>query len=68
MAWVAVNANGKEFLFEKKPYRSGCGEYGYWNHTYSGIGGCVLIPHGSIKKLTGRDLSWKDEPVELKEE
>mgnify|MGYP000642321281 CR=1 FL=1 len=22
----------------------------------------------SIKKLTGKDLSWKDEPVELKEE
>lgn len=68
MAWVATNGNGKEFLFEKKPYRSGRGEYGYWNPTYSGIGGCVLIPHGSIKKLIGRELSWSDEPVELKEE
>lgn len=66
MAWVATNGNGKEFLFEKKPYRSGRGEYGYWNPTYSGIGGCVLIPHGSIKKLIGRELSWSDEPVELK--
>lgn len=68
MAWVATNGNGKEFLFEKKPYRSGRGEYGYWNPTYSGIGGCVLIPHGSIKKLIERELSWSDEPVELKEE
>ena len=41
-------------------------EYGYWNPTYSGIGGCILIPHGSIKKLIGRELSWSDEPVELK--
>lgn len=58
----------RNFFFEKKPYRSGAGEYGYWNPTYSGIGGCVLIPHGSIKKLIGRELSWSDEPVELKEE
>lgn len=29
MAWVATNGNGKEFLFEKKPYRSRAGEYGY---------------------------------------
>lgn len=67
MAWVATNGNGKEFLFEKKPYRSGAGEYGYWNPIYSGIGGCVLIPHGSIKKLIGTELTWNDEPVELKE-
>ena len=65
MAWVATDANGKEFLFIEKPYRSGYGEYGYWNPTYSGIGGCILIPHGSIKKLIGRELSFTDEPVEL---
>lgn len=65
MAWVAVNADGKEFLFIKKPYRSGYEEYGYWNSTYSGIGGCILIPHGSIKKLIGRELTWEDEPIEL---
>lgn len=28
----------------------------------------VTIPNGSIKKLIGRELSWSDEPVELKEE
>lgn len=28
----------------------------------------LTIPNGSIKKLIGRELSWKDEPVELKEE
>lgn len=66
MAWVATNANSDEFIFRKKPYRSGYAEYGYWNSSYSGIGGCVLIPHGSIKKLIGRDLSFSDEPVELK--
>lgn len=34
MAWVATNANGLEFLFIEKPYRSGYGEYGYWNNIY----------------------------------
>lgn len=28
----------------------------------------VILPKGSIKKLIGRDLTWQDEPVELKEE
>ena len=46
MALVATNANGLEFLFTEKPYRSGYGEYGYWNSTYSGISGCVLILQG----------------------
>ena len=27
-----------------------------------------VLPKGSIKKLIGRDLTWQDEPVELKEE
>lgn len=42
MAWVATNANGLEFLFIEKPFRSGYGEYGYWNPIYSSIGGCIL--------------------------
>ena len=29
---------------------------------------CLELPKGSIKKLIGRELSWNDEPVELKEE
>lgn len=28
----------------------------------------IPLPQGSIKKLIGRELSWSDEPVELKEE
>lgn len=29
--------------------------------------GAIELPKGTIRKLIGRDLSWKDEPVELKE-
>lgn len=28
----------------------------------------LSLPNGSIKKPIGRELSWNDEPVELKEE
>ncbi len=28
----------------------------------------ITLPKGSIKKLIGRDLTWEDEAVELKEE
>lgn len=28
----------------------------------------IDLPKGSIKKLIGRELSWSDEPVELKED
>jgi len=28
----------------------------------------MVLPKGSIKKLIGRELSWNDEPVELKGE
>lgn len=27
----------------------------------------IELPKGTIKKLIGRDLTWEDEPVEIKE-
>ena len=66
MAWVACNGSGQEIFFIRKPVRHGfmpnwC-SVGFEDNKY------VVLPHGSIKKLIGRDLSWSDEPVELKEE
>lgn len=59
MAWVAVDKIGEELISRTEPFRVG----DYW------IGDSIFhIPKGSIKKLIGRDLSWSDEPVELKEE
>lgn len=29
--------------------------------------GCIILPKGTIEKLIGRKLTWKDEPVELKD-
>ena len=80
MAWVAVNKDGVEFIYEEKPTRS----KNYWEQAIIGqelsvddwgdeeyrdiYDDYVRLPHGSIKKLIGRELTWDDEPVELKEE
>ena len=57
--WLAVDYNGIEKAFWNKPKR--CDKHGEW------WGDNMVLPHGSIKKLTGIELSWSDEPVELKE-
>lgn len=72
MAWVAVDKDGRECIYQFRPNRGDnefrpkirnnkfipLHEYSVW----------MSLPKGSIKKLIGRDLTWNDEPVELKEE
>lgn len=58
--WLAVDYNGIEKAFWLKPKR--CEKHREW------WGDKMVLPNGSIKKLIGRELSWDDEPVELKEE
>ncbi len=62
MAWVAVDKNGNEVIFEFELYR--------WNDFFwvEDTGDYIDLPKGSIKKLIGRDLDWNNEPVELKVE
>lgn len=78
MAWLAVDKDRSEHIFQNRPIRDF--EYDAFEdpvyqsfdrqggalefHHYSDIG----LPKGSIKKLIGRDLTWEDNPVELKEE
>jgi len=69
MAWVAVNKDGSENIFISKPNRS----VAYWHDFISPnrttlFNRMVILPKGSIKKLIGKDLTWEDNPVELKEE
>lgn len=63
MAWIAVDKNGREFIYMDKPNR-GVIEF----LPCQDEGSYIELPKGSIKKLIGRELSWDDEPVELKEE
>lgn len=29
------------------------------------INDCYLLPVGTIKRATGKDLTWEDEPIEI---
>lgn len=63
MAWVAVDEDGRECIYQFRPKR-GNGQF-ISLYSYSMY---LNLPKGSIKKLIGRDLTWEDNPVELKEE
>ena len=68
MAWVAVDYIG-EWIFNFKPdmWAGDCIEHNYWlpqdRHRSYGF----QLPQGSIKKLIGRELSFSDDAVELKQ-
>ncbi len=75
MACVCVGYSGEELVFVNKPHRrisknvfhfdeNDIFEHEWIDDKYCG---CINLPKGSIKKLIGRELSWDDEPVELKE-
>ena len=61
MAWLAVDKKCREYIHEEFPYRSMSYEE-WWSYRDA-----IILPKGSIKKLIGRELTWEDEPVELKE-
>lgn len=62
MAWVAVDSNRSENIFQFRPKRSLNKFIPLYSYSMY-----LTLPKGSIKKLIGRDLTWKDNPVELKE-
>lgn len=65
MAYVAVDKDGSECIFARKPYRSMDWEMWDPGHQENNFN---FLPKGMIKKMIGRPLTWEDEPVELKEE
>lgn len=69
MAWLAVHKNGKEGIFSHKPTRVEKLDVWYDREEESIFYDSeISLPKGTIKKLIGRDLTWEDNPVELKEE
>ena len=76
MAWVAVDKDGIEAIFSQCPKRTGYDrtklyipyEETFWGNHDGYFCRRISMPKGSIKKLIGKDLTWQDEPVELKEE
>ena len=64
MAWVAVDKDGTEHIFNDIPKRGYC-VFRSINKYRADIKR-ILLPKGSIKKLIGRELTWENNPVELK--
>lgn len=72
MTYFAVNKNGKEVCSNLKPHRDRCEGYWVfnepsWNY-YDDCEGtiqvdCIVLPKGSIEKITGKKLTWEDEPI-----
>lgn len=65
-AWVAVDKDGSEYSFEMKPYRDYDEWRPVWDDGFEEYTNYMGLPKGSIKKLIGRELTWEDDPVELK--
>lgn len=72
MAWLVCGIYGEEFIFNSKPHRtcvcaSNDERIEYWEGYREGsfTDKPIELPRGSIKKLIGKELTWKDEPVEI---
>ena len=69
MAYLAVNKDGSELVSSHDIERAVINykQQGFWQRKiFSEPGNKVILPKGSIKKLIGRDLTWDDEPVQIK--
>lgn len=65
MAWLAVDERGEETIFQFHPRKQEALGIYIPLYTYSVY---LPLPKGTIKKIIGYDLTWKDEPVEIKDE
>lgn len=69
MAWLAVDKNGEEYLYLKKPERYS--HHNVFNHKkidyeiWASNGDNLKLQKGSIKELLGYELTWDDKPVEI---
>lgn len=63
--FLAVNPNGDEVLLDSFPIRYGdewtderIDHFSIEDHNSA-----IIIPPGTIKKLTGKSISWENEPI-----
>jgi hypothetical protein len=60
MAWLAVDKNGKEHIYTKKPIR------GKWAWDCSRPRDhYIQLQEGAVEHLYGKKLTFEDEPVEI---
>ena len=67
MAYLAVDKDGTEVIFDVKPVRGTNNIKDNRNQwTLNSVTSkYIVLPKGSIEKLIGRILTWDDEPVEI---
>jgi hypothetical protein len=58
MAWIAVNKNGDEVIYQSKPYKL----VEEFQTDYEEF---IFVPNGTSLKLTGKQMSFDDEPIKL---
>lgn len=62
MAWIAVDETGAEYLYNSEPTKDDeC-------KIFKSDDKWIEVPKGTSLKLTGNQMTWEDEPVELKSE
>ena len=64
--YVCVDRDGTEVIFESCPIRD-VNRKGYWTLATTGDprDNCIILPQGTIKRLIGKELTWKNKPYKL---
>lgn len=67
-----IYKNGDEIILDNTPARQGeiwTDERSTHDEEYFSIedhNSAIVLPKGTIRRLTGRDLKWEDDPISLK--
>lgn len=66
MVYLAVNKNGTEIISQELPHRNFLLK-NWYSCRRSADGrdypSHIILPKGTIKKLTGKDMTWKDKYI-----
>lgn len=64
--YLAVDEDRTETKWKMEPYRGyDLNNLGVWDHVCAGHENIFEeLPPGTIEKLTGRKITWKDKPIE----
>lgn len=65
MAWLVVEQDCSEWIYDLEPSKRGRGAKLPNHWTTYGAGSEIELPKGSIEKLIGKTLTWEDDAVEL---
>lgn len=69
VTYFAVDSDGTEVCFNEEPIRKCENGFNMWT-TPEGIyydQNNVCLPRGTIKLITGKDLTWEDEFIMIKD-